>query len=158
MVEFELDPYNREAERKLKALGDKRLKMERIVMTRIAQGMVSYTQKNKLAGQVLKRQSGNLAASMQFRLTSAHSFAIGPGMIYGKAHEFGIPLSDGNIIRPKTAKALRFVIGGQVIFRKSVRQHVPKRPFLEPAIREYLVSGEGEATAAQALQDWIDRL
>ncbi len=41
--------------------------------------------------------------------------------------------SKGQRIKPKTAKALRFVVDGQVIYRTSIKGMRP-RPFLRPAL------------------------
>lgn len=158
VIQFGMKVINDEAEKKLRRMGDDRLKMEKIILNRVGQGIVSYVQREKLRGQVLKRQSGFLAASIQHRVVGPHALRIGPGAIYGAAHEFGIPLSDGNRIFPKRGKALRFFVNGQLVFAKSVRQHVVKRPYLAPGITEYLNSGKGEREAERAIQDWIDKL
>lgn len=59
---------------------------------------------------------------------------IGSEVPYAAAHEFGTAPYE---ILPIKAKALRFVLGGQVIFAQSV-QHPgqKKRPFLEPALED----------------------
>lgn len=158
MVEFSLDIGNNSAIRRIDRMAKERGFMEKKIMNRVGQAMVSNVQTNYLRGQVLKRQSGNLAASMQFRLTGQHSFRIGPGMVYGAAHEFGIALSDNKYIYPVRGKALRFSVGGKVTFARRVRQHVPKRPYLAPSIQEYLQSGKSKIDVEQTIQDWLDRL
>ncbi len=158
MVEYQLKITNKQAVEKLDKLNGQRGYMERIILKRVAQGIISHTQTNYLRGQVLKRQSGNLANSLQYRMVSNHAVRIGPGMVYGAAHEFGIPLSAGNWIYPKRAKALRFVHNGQVVFARRVRQHVPQRPWLAPAIQDYFDSGKGDRLAEATLQEYLDRL
>ena len=49
-------------------------------------------------------------------------------IIYAHVHEFG------RTIVPRKAKALRFVIDGEVIFARSVR--IPARPYIRPSIRQ----------------------
>lgn len=158
MVEYQLKITDQKAVDMLDKLNGQRGYMERIILKRVAQGIISHTQTNYLSGQVLKRQSGNLANSLQYRMMSNHAVRIGPGMVYGAAHEFGIPLSAGLYIYPKRAKALRFESGGGVVFAKRVRQHVKKRPYLAPAIQDYFSSGKANTLAEKTLQEYIDRL
>lgn len=158
MVEYKLKITNRQAVEKLDRLNGQRGYMERIILKRVAQGIISHTQTNYLRGQVLKRQSGSLAGSLQYRMMSNHAVRIGPGMVYGAAHEFGIPLSAGLYIYPRRAKALRFESGGRTVFAKRVRQHVVKRPWLAPAIQDYFSSGKGDRLAEKTLQEYLDRI
>lgn len=53
-------------------------------------------------------------------------FAVGTNKIYAATHQLGEP---GRTIRAKTAKGLRFKIGGRWIVRKQVRIKIPPRPF-----------------------------
>lgn len=92
-----------------------------------------------LAGVVLKRQTGNLARAQvptfvdtNEEISAAVGFnkAVAP---YGVAHEFGVPHEW--VITAVRAKALRFKIGGQTIFRKSVTHPpLPERSFLRSAL------------------------
>lgn len=158
MVEYQLKIVNQSAVQKLDNLNGQRGYMERIILKRVAEGIISHTQRHFLRGQVLKRQSGNLANSLQYRLISNHAVRIGPGMVYGAAHEFGIPLSAGLYIYPKRAKALRFEYGGRTVFAKRVRQHVIKRPWLAPSIQEYFSSGTADRLAEKTLQEYLDKI
>lgn len=158
MVEYQLKITNKAAIEKLDKLNGHRGYMERLILKREAEGIISHTQKNYLRGQVLKRRSGNLANSLQYRLISNHAVRIGPGMVYGAAHEFGIPLSAGNYIYPRRAKALRFQYNGETVFARRVRQHVPKRPWLAPSIQDYFDSGRADRLAEATIQEYLDRL
>ena len=62
------------------------------------------------------------------------SAEFGSKVPYAAAHEYGTGPYE---ILPTKAKALRFAIGGQTVFAKSV-QHpgLKKRPFLEPALED----------------------
>ena len=56
---------------------------------------------------------------------------IGPGVIYGRIHEFG------GVIKPKRGEFLSFIstqgkTAGQRLFLRSVT--IPKRPYLQPAL------------------------
>lgn len=50
------------------------------------------------------------------------TIVIGTNAVYGAIHQFG------GIILPKRAKALRFMLGGELVTRKSVV--IPARPYL----------------------------
>lgn len=106
------------------------------------QGLV---QRDYLTGQVLHVQSGRLRASINrgnadtrshFESTPVSAFAfVGTNVSYGRIWELdGIAAHD---IVPIKAKALRFTVGGQVLFRKRV--HIPAqgpRPYLSPALQQ----------------------
>jgi len=156
MVEYNIKITGNRAYKKLDKL--KKRDIERKILNRIGEGVISYTQSQKLAGQVLKRQSGALANSMQKRLFGAHSIKVGPGMAYGAAHEFGIPLSAGMYIYPKRGKALAFEVGGKTILARRVRQHVIKRPYLAPAIQEYINKGKAKIVIDKTIQQELDAL
>lgn len=119
-----------------------------------------------LTGQVLKVRTGRLRSSIsqgapdsRSRFESAPTKAIyyvGTNVSYGVAWERGIRAHD---IVPVKAKALRFEIGGQILFRKRV--HIPAqapRQFLEPALtsmRGLIIDELGKALkrgAEKALQ------
>ena len=94
-----------------------------------------------LAGAVLKRQTGKLAGAQNLRVTDRGSVitaAVGFNkntVPYGAFHEFGVPHSW--LIEAKRAKALRFKVGGKVIFRKRViHPPLPERSFLRSALAE----------------------
>lgn len=95
-----------------------------------------------LSGQVLKVRTGRLRSSIghgnegsvshQETTATTSIYYVGTNVGYGVAWERGIAARD---IVPVRAKALRFEIGGEVLFRKHV--HIPAqpaRPFLEPAL------------------------
>ncbi len=95
-----------------------------------------------LTGQVLHVRTGRLRSSITHGAPDSVSrqeitpdssiYYVGTNVSYGVAWEKGIRAHD---IFPKRAKALRFEINGEVIFRK--RAHIPAqapRQFLEPAL------------------------
>jgi phage gpG-like protein len=82
--------------------------------------------------------TGRLANSIAVRFEStatAITATVGTNVPYGVMWETtGKP---AQTIRPKRAKALRFEIGGEVLFRKSVTIPAqPPRPFLKPALQQ----------------------
>lgn len=101
-------------------------------------------QSGYLTGQVLRVRTGRLRSSIaqgaadsrsRFESTATTAIAyVGTNVSYGVAWERGIAARD---IVPVRTKALRFEIGGEVLFSKRVR--VPAqapRKFLEPALFE----------------------
>jgi phage gpG-like protein len=129
MIQYSVAVTNRDAVEKLDRLNGQRVAMEGKILRRIAQGIISYTQSEKLRGQVLRRVTGNLANSLQYRMSGPHSIMVGPGMVYGAVHEFGLP-----------------------------ERNIPKRPYLAPGIQEYFSSGRAERIAEATLQEELDRL
>lgn len=65
-------------------------------------------------------RTGRLRASVVPVVKSQTSFGVGSNVVYARIHEVGGRTSP-HIIRPKRAKALRFMSGGRVIFAKSVK-------------------------------------
>lgn len=128
-------------------LGDVSMRMKAEVDTtvqKLGYALQARVQTNYLTGQVLKVRTGRLRSSIaqgsgdsrsRFESTAEKAIAyVGTNVTYGVAWEKGLPARD---VAPVRAKALRFEIGGEVIFRKRV--HIPAQPprqFLEPALRD----------------------
>ncbi len=112
-----------------------------------------------LTGQVLKVRTGRLRSSISDRTVSRQEitgtssiYYVGTNVSYGVAWERGIKAHD---VVPVKAKALRFEIGGQVLFRKRV--HIPAqapRQFLEPALQALrpLILSELQAALSRGAQ------
>jgi len=113
-------------------------------VSRLGYMLQRKVQVDKLTGQVLRVRtdrlrgsispsSGESASRFVFTSTSAIAY-VGTKVPYGVAWERGISAHD---IVPIRAKALRFEIGGEVVFSK--RAHIPAqaaRPFLQPTLYE----------------------
>lgn len=124
-------------------------------MMRLGFQLQANVQRDYLTGQVLKVRTGRLRSSItqgakdsrsHFESTPTSATAVvGTNVSYGKVWEItGRPATT---IVPIKAKALRFEIGGEVLFRKSVRQPaMPPRPYLKPALQAF------RPFAAQQLQ------
>ena len=96
---------------------------------------------DKLAGGVLHRRTGRLASAQTLEvndLATGASATVGfnKGTVpYGVYQEFGVP--HPWVIEATRAKALRFTIGGQVMFRKRVvHPGLPERSFLRSALEQ----------------------
>ena len=102
---------------------------------------VEKVRSEKLRGQMVKMRTGNLASSVrlaQLNLSETESVAVmaagGSGSSYASHVEFGTVPHE---IRAKYAKALRFEIGGNVLFRKKVNHPGTfPRPFMASTLEE----------------------
>ncbi len=79
-----------------------------------------YAQTKKGPG-ILRGQSGDLA-QIVYQLASDSEVEIGSNAIYAAIHQFG------GTIKPKSAAALAFSMGGKTFKLKSVK--IPARPYL----------------------------
>jgi phage gpG-like protein len=70
------------------------------------------------------RKTGALARSFDIASTSTTSVDIGSDLIYAPVQEYGAK------IKAKKAKALRFYVGKQLVFARSVT--IPARPYVAP--------------------------
>lgn len=98
-------------------------------------------QRNQLSGQMYKVVTGRLRASVaQGGLDSRSRFestATSAIAYVGTNVKYADPLFNGRAaydVVPVKAKALRFTVGGQVLFRKRV--HIPARPGQDPLSTE----------------------
>lgn len=135
MVTMDVQIYKDGATKMLQALRRRMPTIDRVVRGAIADTIVGNIQADKLRGQVLKRKSGDLAASINWRHSSEHETAIGSyGVIYARIHELG------GIIRPVRAVALHFKIGEHWITTQLVR--MPKRSYLVSGIQDIFRGGD----------------
>ena len=86
---------------------------------------------NAQSSTVFKNQTGKLRKGIQFRVNGTYKREVFADQPYAFYVEEGNN-QKGPRIYPKNGKALRFVINGQVLFRKWVRSHGPLR-FMRPA-------------------------
>jgi hypothetical protein len=113
-----------------------------LTVQRLGYELEARVKRDQLTGRVLKVRTGRLRSSIghgapgsvsrQETTPSTSIYYVGTNVSYGVAWERGIAAKD---IVPVRAKALRFMVGGEVIFRKRV--HIPAqapRQFLEPAL------------------------
>jgi hypothetical protein len=112
--------------------------------------------KQKLSGEVLNVRTGALRSGVHALPTTASTTEIkggwGSSVFYGRFHEYGVAHSWQ--IRPKTAKALAFEIGGRTIFAMHVTHPpLPERSFMRSALREmqYRIQSEIGAAVSQEL-------
>lgn len=88
----------------------------------------------------LTSRTGTLRASIRSEVIGVGRAAVGPTAVYGGIHEFG-GRTPAHTITAKKAKALRFMIGGKVIFRRKVQHpgsNIPARPYLRPAFEKHI--------------------
>lgn len=104
-----------------------------------AAALIQRTAKRKVSGPVLNVRTGQLRRSIIVRKRGSGVntvVTVGPQVKYGGAHEFGAQIPARF---PKRAKALRFEIGGRIIFAKRAAGFKLKaRPFMRPSLQENL--------------------
>ena len=127
------------------------------VMQRLTLELWRIVVDENLAGKVLKRQSGALARAQVPRVAESAEMIVGSvgfnrvTVPYGVYHEFGVPHEW--VIEAKKGKALRFMLGGEWVFRKKVvHPPLPERSFLRSALAQIApqVKAEIEAAIAEA--------
>lgn len=77
-------------------------------------------------GGVTLTDSARLRNSIRSK-TGRDGFAVGTNVVYAATHQLG---AKSRTIRAKTARGLRFNIGGRWITRRAVTVNIPARPFL----------------------------
>lgn len=95
-----------------------------------------------LSGRVLNVRSGKLLNSIRNEMvenaTSIYGRVYSQGVPYAGIHERG-GVTRPHVIVPVRAKALRFEVGGKVVFAQRVNHpgsKIPARPYLAPALAE----------------------
>ena len=84
---------------------------------------------------ILTSRTGNLRSSIRSASQGQGRAVVGPTALYGAIHEFGGKTSAHTIVARRKG-ALRFMVGGQVVFAKRVvhpGSRIPPRPYLRPA-------------------------
>jgi len=117
--------------------------------------------KQKLSGDVLKVRTGRLRRSIHYELdkqSNRVTATVGTNVEYAKTHELGLTIP-AHIIQPKRAKALRFEMGGRIVFAKRVNmpaKKMPQRSFLEASLRQ--MAPEIQATLLQEVGGQLRRV
>jgi phage gpG-like protein len=114
-------------------------------MTRLALKLKQLVQQ-KLSGPVLKTRSGQLRSSINTQVQQSSTeitATVETNVPYAGFHEFGVPHSWE--IRPRSARALAFEIGGRTIFAAYViHPPLPERSFMRSSLREMTPEIEAE--------------
>jgi hypothetical protein len=109
-------------------------------------------QQEKLTGRVLKLRTRTLRSSIDSQVTETATevtATVGTNVFSGRIHEHGVAREW--IIEARNARALRFTIGGQTIFRRRVTHPpLPERSFLRSAMAEMAPQIEEELRDAVA--------
>lgn len=92
------------------------------------------------------RDTGRLQNSISGRI-EATSVVVGTNVVYARVHQEGATIRMPEL-RPRRAKALRFVVGSQVVFAQRVKAHsvrIPARPYLllQDSDRAYMTTAIG---------------
>jgi len=132
----------RQVPQQLKARGEALDSAVAKTVARLAIKMTGLV-KTKLSDNVLHVRTGRLRRSIHYTVSSADSRTtaiVGTDVNYAAIHEFGgrIP---ARTVYPKTRQALRFEMGGKIIFAKRVNippVTMPKRSFLQASLEQML--------------------
>jgi len=150
-VAYAVQITDRSAYKALERVGGDMNMIRRRILSRVGESAVSYVQREKLRGQVLRRQSGHLAQGLHYVFIGPFSIFVAPSVKYGAIHEYG------GVIRPVNATVLRwFNEAGDPVFAKRVI--MPAKPWLGPGLGEYLKSGAAERLVERTLQEELDRI
>lgn len=87
------------------------------------------------------RKTGRLARSFEIIPLSATSYEVSSDLVYAPVQEFGAT------IRPRRAQALRFFVGGRLVFARKVT--IPAQPYVTPTF---------EADSGKAFDRFADRV
>lgn len=127
-----------------------RVRLDRAQLTRTIRG-ASRRELETVARQVMNRakilapvDTGRLRASI--RIESRRTLTLRSVYTIGSDVEYAQMVHDGtrpHVIRPRQAQALRFRIGGRIVYAKVVHHPGTRaRPFLDRAVRE-IAGGRG---------------
>lgn len=146
MLEFSLDDL--EVQRGFKKLLQKTPELSRRVLSFMSEAVVNRSVESHLSGQTLKRQSGTLAKSINYKMQGDFTSVVGTNVKYAAIHEFG------GVIEPKNALALTFKVADTWV--TTSRVIMPKRPFLAPAL-QWVMDNEASKIFNKQCQMWIDK-
>jgi len=112
--------------------------------------------KKRTSGPVLKVRSGLLRSSITHEVKQEGNDLVGrlgSDRVYAAIHELGGTISP-RLVVPRRRRALRFMIGGRVVFAQFANipaVTIPPRPYLDPSLQESFAGFEaavlGEAEA-----------
>jgi HK97 gp10 family phage protein len=125
-----------------------RIRLDRAALSRSIQG-ASRRELEEAARQVVNRakvlapvDTGRLRASI--RVESRRTFTFRSVYTVGSNVEYAGFVNDGtrpHVIRPRNAQALRFRVGGRVVYARVVNHPGTRaKPFLDRALREVAAS------------------
>lgn len=152
MLQYEVKVDKKEFDRKTRKLIEKTPKLNRLILGRLSEAVISESVRNYLSGQALHRRTGTLVKSLNHRLLNDWTAEIGTNVRYAAIHEFG------GVIRPKTANFLKFQVeDGSWVYTKKVT--MPQRPYLAPALQKVFSSGLSQRIMNRAVNEYlVDRV
>lgn len=127
-------------QRRLAAIANLRPALRRTLEGQLIE-LQAHVVANKLTGQVLHVRTGTLGRSITYRLEEGDDALrgiVGTNVKYARIHEYGGTIHLPAMV-PRRRRALRFEVGGAVVFAKRVRAHdvtMPERSFLRSSLEE----------------------
>lgn len=122
--------------------------LSRLLLSYISEAIVNRTVGWHLSGRTLKRVTGKLAQSINYRLKGDWISEVGSNLVYAAIHEFG-----GTIV-PRAANALVFKVKDQWVTTQKVT--IKARPYISPSI-EWVFRHEADDIINRQGQKWIDK-
>jgi phage gpG-like protein len=121
--------------------------LQRQILSRYAEDVLANAQDNVTGGNPLNVRTGRLRRSLGWEFRGSETVAVGTNVEYGPVHEFGATIT------PRSASALRFQVNGQWVTTQKVR--IPKRPWLGPALLDFVRTGQQSKTARSVLTRFL---
>lgn len=149
MVEHKVEFQGREVQVAVDRLVRKTPDLSRQVLGELGEAIVARTNTHYLSGQVLKRKTGKLAQSVNYKYNNDWSISVGSNLIYAAIHEYG------GVIYPRTARYLSFPVEGGWVMTTKVT--MPKRPWLSPAVQDIINTYRGQVIIDRATERWKER-
>lgn len=149
MVEHKIQLNDKEVKVNVNRLVRKTPDLSRQVLGELGEAIVARTNTHYLSGQVLKRKTGKLAQSVNYKYNNDWSISVGSNVRYAAIHEYG------GEIYPRTAGALHFQVDGQWVMTQKVV--IPKRPWLSPAVNDVVNTVRGQNIIDRATERWKER-
>lgn len=152
MVDYSVQLDDSQVQKKFRRLIKKNPTLSRDILSFISEAVVNRTVRHHLSGQTLKRQTGTLAKSINYKLQNDYVSKVGSNVVYAPIHEFG------GEIRPVNAKALTFKVKDQWVTTQKV--NMPARPYLRPAL-DYVMENESKEIMNKRIdifleKEWLD--
>lgn len=125
---------------KISGLGTLWAKNLRFAVAAATVDLANYVKSQKLSGQVLHVRTGNLRRAVRAYPPLTEAYPIRGDVAVDRAAPYGAMLEKGtdpHDIHPIRKKALKFMVGGDVVFAKVVHHPGTKpKPFMHPALAE----------------------
>ena len=153
MVEHKIELDSQEVRVAVDRMVQRTPKLSRQVLGELGEAIVARTNTHYLSGQVLKRKTGKLAQSVNYKHLNDWSITVGSNLAYAAIHEYG------GEIYPKNGPALLFKTKayGKERWYYLKKVTMPKRPWLSPAISDIFNTHRAQEIIDRATKRWKEK-